>query len=29
MTPPEFQKWFQKDEQTWGQLIKQIGIQPE
>ena len=29
MTPPEFQKWFQKDEQTWGQLIKQIGIQPQ
>ena len=29
MTPQEFQKWFQKDEQTWGQLIKQIGVQPQ
>ena len=29
MTPPEFAKWVQKDEQTWGNLIKQIGIQPE
>ncbi len=29
MTPPEFAAWVKKDEQTWGQLIKQIGIQPE
>lgn len=29
MTPPEFAKWVQKDEETWGKLIKQIGIKPE
>ena len=29
MTPPEFANWVKKDEQTWGKLIKQIGIRPE
>ena len=29
MTPPEFAAWVKQDEQTWGLLIKQIGIRPE